>query len=422
MFEAYSEMGPPNILFSDYMSGLASFFVVAVGGTIIGVVWGFLTALVTRYTHEVRVIEPIFIFVMAYLAYLNAEIFHMSGILAITFCGITMKNYVEANISHKSHTTVKYAMKMLSSSSETIIFMFLGVATVNDSHDWNTWFVVLTIFFCSVFRVLVAEWSKGVPIVLDWPTVDGKIGVRIPVGSTEGVILLTAVVNRFRLYKLNKVEKFVMSYGGLRGAVAFALVLLIDPKHVRLAAHVRHHHHRSHLLHCLLPVHPTEIRTSISPSSTVELNTISALVNYATEAGNNSLGGNQLALASTIKHTSAHLTLPAFSHYHRVLLPVQAIRICTNYATPNRDLNPGVPVIGTPVYCENVALHHTATEAECSPDEHPSETKGLVAGRAESFIKPYGDFSVRKVDLDGLGIKYSPQDPMSVGSNPAGVD
>ncbi|CAG2060855.1 unnamed protein product, partial [Timema podura] len=32
------------------------------------------------------------------------------------------------------------------------------------------------------------------------------------------------------------------------------------------------------------PVHPTEIRTSISPSSAVELNTTSALVNYATEA------------------------------------------------------------------------------------------------------------------------------------------
>nr|CAD7263883.1 unnamed protein product [Timema shepardi] len=31
-------------------------------------------------------------------------------------------------------------------------------------------------------------------------------------------------------------------------------------------------------------IHPTEIRTSISPSSAVELNTTSALVNYATEA------------------------------------------------------------------------------------------------------------------------------------------
>lgn len=65
-----------------------------------------------------------------------------------------MKNYVEANISHKSHTTIKYTMKMLSSSSETIIFMFLGVATVNNNHDWNTWFVLLTIVFCSVYRII----------------------------------------------------------------------------------------------------------------------------------------------------------------------------------------------------------------------------------------------------------------------------
>nr|CAD7576279.1 unnamed protein product [Timema californicum] len=32
------------------------------------------------------------------------------------------------------------------------------------------------------------------------------------------------------------------------------------------------------------PVHATEFRTSISPSSAVKLNTISALANYATEA------------------------------------------------------------------------------------------------------------------------------------------
>ncbi|XP_050351495.1 sodium/hydrogen exchanger 3 isoform X5 [Nymphalis io] len=203
MFEAYTEMGASRLVYTDFLAGFASFLVVAIGGTCIGVIWGFGTGLVTRFTNEVRVIEPIFIFVMAYLAYLNAEMFHMSGILAITFCGITMKNYVEGNISHKSHTTIKYTMKMLSSSSETIIFMFLGVATVNNNHDWNTWFVLLTIVFCSVFRII-------------------------------GVYIFSAVANKFRLHKLNTVEKFVMSYGGLRGAVAFALVLLIDPEVVKL--------------------------------------------------------------------------------------------------------------------------------------------------------------------------------------------
>ena len=110
-----------------------------------------------------------------------------------------MKNYVERNISPKSQTTLKYAMKMLSGSSETIIFMFLGVATIHDKHDWNTWFVVLTILFCTVYRVI-------------------------------GVLILTALANRYRLHKLSRVDQFVMMYGGLRGAVAFALVLLVDKK------------------------------------------------------------------------------------------------------------------------------------------------------------------------------------------------
>lgn len=48
----------------------------------------------------------------------------------------------------------------------------------------------------------------------------------------SGVVLLTDLANQFRLHKLDHVEKFVMSYGGLRGAVAFALALLIKEKYV----------------------------------------------------------------------------------------------------------------------------------------------------------------------------------------------
>lgn len=43
------------------------------------------------------------------------------------------------------------------------------------------------------------------------------------------------MANRFRIHKLSNVDQFVMSYGGLRGAVAFALVLLIDKNHIPLA-------------------------------------------------------------------------------------------------------------------------------------------------------------------------------------------
>nr|CAD7452722.1 unnamed protein product [Timema tahoe] len=48
------------------------------------------------------------------------------------------------------------------------------------------------------------------------------------------------------------------------------------------------------------PVHPTEIRTSISPSSAVELNTTSALANYAPEASRYFINGQYLSKLSEI--------------------------------------------------------------------------------------------------------------------------
>jgi hypothetical protein len=45
-----------------------------------------------------------------------------------------------------------------------------------------------------------------------------------------GVLLQSALANRYRLHKLKPVDQFVLSYGGIRGAIAFALALLIDKK------------------------------------------------------------------------------------------------------------------------------------------------------------------------------------------------
>nr|CAD7266234.1 unnamed protein product [Timema shepardi] len=125
------------------------------------------------------------------------------------------------------------------------------------------------------------------------------------------------------------------------------------------------------------PVHPTEIRTSISPSSAVELNTTSALANYATEAGHG-------FKASHTKHTGfsdngeigariptwciesiCFLKQFFYSLHYRVLLTVRFIHLCTNYS---------VPVIGSPVYCESSALDPVTTEAV-----HPTEIRTSIS-------------------------------------------
>ena len=105
-----------------------------------------------------------------------------------------MKEYVKGNLSYEANTSVKYFTKMLAQSSETIIFMFLGLSTVSSNHEWDTMFVVVTVCSCLFFRTL-------------------------------GVVLECAVLNRFRNKKFTAVDQFVLSYGGLRGAIAFGLVV-----------------------------------------------------------------------------------------------------------------------------------------------------------------------------------------------------
>ncbi|NXD25138.1 SL9A5 protein, partial [Spelaeornis formosus] len=203
VFNSFVELGPAHIHATDYVKGVASFFLVSLGGTAVGLLFAFLLALITRFTKRVRIIEPLFVFLLAYVAYLAAEMVSLSAILAVTFCGICCKKYVEANISQKSRTTVKYTMKTLASSSETIIFMFLGISAVDTSKwTWDTALVLGTLFFILLFRAV-------------------------------GVVLQTYVLNRFRLIPLDRIDQVVMSYGGLRGAVAFALVILLDGEKVK---------------------------------------------------------------------------------------------------------------------------------------------------------------------------------------------
>ncbi len=67
-----------------------------------------------------------------------------------------MKPYVEKNICAQSRTTLRHVIKMLSSVSETIIFIFLGDTTLAElgNHEWDTAIVLFTLLFCFVYRFI----------------------------------------------------------------------------------------------------------------------------------------------------------------------------------------------------------------------------------------------------------------------------
>ncbi|XP_009664753.2 sodium/hydrogen exchanger 4 [Struthio camelus] len=180
----------------DILAGFARFFVVGLGGVLFGIVFGFVSAFMTRFTHNISAIEPLLVFMFSYLSYLSAEILYISGILAMTACAVTMKKYVEENVSQNSYTTIKYFMKMLSSISETLIFVFMGVSTVGKNHEWNWAFICFTLLFCLIWRAL-------------------------------SVLALFYISNKFRTYPFTFKDQLIISYSGLRGASSFSLAFLL---------------------------------------------------------------------------------------------------------------------------------------------------------------------------------------------------
>ncbi|KAM9320020.1 sodium/hydrogen exchanger 4 [Gastrophryne carolinensis] len=180
----------------DILAGIGRFFMVGIGGVLIGIIFGFLCAFITRFTKNITSIEPLLIIMFSYLSYLSAEVFYLSGILAMTACAMTMKKYVEENMSKKSSTTVKFSMKMISSVCETLIFIFMGVSTIGRNHEWNWAYVSFTLLFCLIWRAI-------------------------------SVFLLFPIINRFRTYPFNWKDQFIIVYSGLRGASSFSLVFLL---------------------------------------------------------------------------------------------------------------------------------------------------------------------------------------------------
>ncbi|XP_077426646.1 sodium/hydrogen exchanger 2-like isoform X1 [Vanacampus margaritifer] len=181
---------------TDVFLGVARFFVVGAGGFAFGLVFGFVAAFTTRFTHNARQIEPLFVFMFSYLAYLAAELFAISSILAIITCAITMKYYVEENVSQRSCTTIRHVIKMLATISETLIFFFLGVVTITTEHEWNWAYILFTLLFALLWRGI-------------------------------GILVLSQIINPFRTIHFTFKDQFGLAYGGVRGAICFALVFTL---------------------------------------------------------------------------------------------------------------------------------------------------------------------------------------------------
>ena len=182
------------------IDGVGEFIVVFAGGVAVG--W--ILALMAGYTLGVvesdPTIEITLTTILAYFAFIIAEhVFHVSGIMAVVAAGLILASWGKSKISPSISEFMEHFWEYLAFIANTLIFLMVGLqidlVVLWDSID----LIALVVVAMLISRAIVV--FGVVPIL-------GKLPGSEPIGMP------------FRA---------VMYWGGLRGAIALAIVLSLPP-------------------------------------------------------------------------------------------------------------------------------------------------------------------------------------------------
>ncbi|CAI7933569.1 unnamed protein product, partial [Closterium sp. NIES-54] len=172
-----------------------------VGSFSIGVILGLLSALVFKHCgfedDGLALLQASLLSLFPYMAYMLADAFELSGIVAILFAGMTMRYYTAPHLNEKALATTSSFFSILAKLSETFVFIYMGVAVFLEKQSWRSYSFTLY----TILAILIARVFNIYP--------------------------LAYIVNAFR-QKQSRIpmnHQHALWFSGLRGAMAFALAL-----------------------------------------------------------------------------------------------------------------------------------------------------------------------------------------------------
>lgn len=182
-----------------------NFLIFFIGSTLVGLFISFIAWLIFKCLkfYEQTWIEVGLFGMCAYLPYIISEFFGLSGILAIFTAGIVMRDYAFCNLSGLGKITVEFFVETAGFISENFVFAYLGISIPLMMVNLNWPLVIIGCFALLVSRIV-------------------------------SVLVVSLFVNIFRSDKIKFSHQIIMSYGGLRGAVAFYLSLNVNTEYKHL--------------------------------------------------------------------------------------------------------------------------------------------------------------------------------------------
>ncbi|CAG8739947.1 24236_t:CDS:2 [Dentiscutata erythropus] len=200
LYETLKQYRGEDFHLANISHGVLSFFVNFGASLFFGVLFGY------SKLYKFPPIESCIVALMAYASYLFSNGCHLSGIVSLLFCGITLKHYAYDNMSLMTKRTTKYMFRVLAQLSENFIFIYLGLTLfTKPTLDFKPFFI----FFTAIF-ICVSRYCAVFPLsnLLNAIARYRKRSEILP--SKHSIMLFWSDIN-------------YSSFKGLRGAVAFAL-------------------------------------------------------------------------------------------------------------------------------------------------------------------------------------------------------
>ncbi|KAJ8543326.1 hypothetical protein K7X08_005849 [Anisodus acutangulus] len=138
LFNAIQKFDLSNINSRVALSFTGNFLYLFAASTVLGVLVGLLSAYIIKKMYNGRNstnCDVALMILMAYLSYVMAELFDLSGILTVFLCGIVMSHYTWHNVTDDSKVTTRHAFATMSFIAETFIFLYVGM----DALDIEKW-------------------------------------------------------------------------------------------------------------------------------------------------------------------------------------------------------------------------------------------------------------------------------------------
>ncbi|GBG30026.1 Sodium/hydrogen exchanger [Hondaea fermentalgiana] len=178
----------------DIFVVLLRFCAMTIASVCIGVFTGLLCSFVFKFSslHKYHAYEIQMLFLFSFGCFALAELLHMSGVVALFFCALTLSHYNYYNLSVQTKISSRYVFESLAKTSETVVFTYMGVSIFTSKSSWDPIFLVLATGFCIA-------------------------------GRAANIFPMTYLANMCRNEKIGNRMQFFMFFSGLRGAVSYAL-------------------------------------------------------------------------------------------------------------------------------------------------------------------------------------------------------